>query len=84
MLAARSTVFKAMFENKNTLEAKRGSVEIEDLDPKTLRTALNFIYTDEVDDDAISPALLTAADKYNLQTLFNKCEHRFNDYINLS
>ena len=73
-----------MFENKNTLEAKRGSVEIEDLDPKTLRTALNFIYTDEVDDDAISPALLTAADKYNLQTLFNKCERRFNDYINLS
>ena len=34
------------------------------------------IYTDEVCDDDISPALLALADKYDLPILFNKCERR--------
>ena len=76
MLAARSSVFEAMFKHKNTLEVKNGNVEVNDVDPKTLRTTLNFIYTDEVSDDDISTDLLAAADKYNLSTLFSKCENR--------
>lgn len=76
MLAARSAVFKAMFENTNSFEAKTGSVEIQDVDPETLKAFLCFIYTDEVCDDDISPALLALADKYDLPILFNKCERR--------
>ena len=73
--ATRSPAFKAMF-NVNFDEGKKTKAEIEDVDPKTLRTALNFIYTDKISNDDISPALLAAADKYNLKTLFNKCEQR--------
>ena len=74
MLAARSSVFKAMFKQENTVEANNRNAEIKDMDPKTLQTALNYIYTDTVSYDDISPALLAAADKYNLRILFNKCE----------
>ena len=70
-----------MFKHKNILEEKTGMVEIKDVDPKTLQTALNYIYTEEVSNDDISPALLAAADKYNLRALFNKCEKRWRPFV---
>ena len=76
MLAARSTVFKAMLENENFNEANKRKAEVEDMDPKTLETLLKYIYTDEVSNEDISPALLSAADKYNMRTLVNMCEQR--------
>ena len=33
-----------------------------------------FVYTDKVKDDDLTTGLLSAADKYDLPTLFNKCQ----------
>merc|ERR1712080_159762 len=45
-----------------------------DLDSSTVGNMLNFIYTDKVKDECITPELLVAANKYNLPLLRTTCE----------
>jgi speckle-type POZ protein len=42
-----------------------------------------FIYTDSVEEDQMTLALLSAADKYNISVLFNKCELRLCSSISI-
>ena len=49
-------------------------VEIKDINPATLESLILFIYTDLAEKNHLTPELLAAANKYNLPTLFGKCE----------
>ena len=72
-LALRSDVFSAMFEH-NLTESQQNEVTITDMDSSTVGNMLNFIYTDTVKDDSITPELLAAANKYDIPLLRQTCE----------
>ena len=74
ILAARSPVFAAMFQH-DMKEAALNRVNIVDVEPDIFQTVLRFIYTDQVGlTGENSPALLVAANRYNLDLLKWKCE----------
>merc|ERR550534_759020 len=78
VLAARSSVFRAMFEH-NMEEKKNSAVKVEDVEGDAMEKLLHFIYTSKLDFlDAISFELaarvLAAADKYELPRLKVACE----------
>jgi len=76
VLAARSAVFRAMFEHN--MEEKRSSrVEVEDVEADVMREMLRFIYTGGISGLKDIPTvshLLAAADKYSLPRLKVACE----------
>jgi len=72
-LSLRSSVFSTYFLN-DSLEKKENRVVITDLSAQTVEAMLNFIYTDQVKTEQITPELLRAADKYDLQRLKTICE----------
>ncbi|GBM67626.1 Speckle-type POZ protein [Araneus ventricosus] len=74
ILSVSSPVFKAMF-TKDMQEKSSGFVDISDVDPDTLRLLLSYIYTNTL---TVLPweraaQLFTAADKYELADLREKC-----------
>jgi len=78
VLAARSSVFRAMFEH-NMEERKNSAVKVEDVEGDAMEKLLHFIYTSKLDFlDSISFELaarvLAAADKYELPRLKVACE----------
>ncbi|CAO2587884.1 Speckle-type POZ protein [Lemmus lemmus] len=74
ILAARSPVFRAMFEH-DTEESKKNRIEIHDLEPEVFKAMVGFIYTGkEPDIHTMADALLAAADKYGLERLKVMCE----------
>jgi len=77
ILAARSPVFKAMFQS-NMKEKQTQTVNIDDFKAEVVGEMLNFIYTGNVSSqDAIldiASELLKVADKYQLDLLKNICE----------
>jgi len=79
ILAARSPVFKAMFQS-NMKEKETQSVTMNDFKPNVVSEMRNFIYTGTVSShDAIGEIatdLLRAADQYQLDLLKNVCEDR--------
>lgn len=70
ILAARSEVFKVMFETPMK-ESQSGEVTLEDLSSRGLKTILKFIYTGMVDDDWKSNPreIVNAADRFSLSSL---------------
>ncbi|XP_014237849.1 speckle-type POZ protein A-like [Trichogramma pretiosum] len=75
VLAAASPVFKAMF-NHDMLENKTQSVDMNDISYDTAVEMLRYIYTGAVKNHEI-PFIIdlsAAADKYQLESLKNKCE----------
>ena len=48
MLSIRSLVFNEMFSKADTIEARTGRVVIEDLQPETVESLIEFVYTDQV------------------------------------
>ena len=65
----RSAVLRQMFLSPME-EARTGTVEITDMDSKTLRKLLEFIYTGEVENmEDLAEELLYAADKYEIMGL---------------
>ena len=65
----RSAVLRQMFLSPME-EARTGTVEITDMDSKTLKKMLEFVYTGEVDDiEDVAEELLYAADKYEIKGL---------------
>jgi speckle-type POZ protein len=77
ILAARSEVFAAMFQNP-TKEKLTNQIEIEDIEPEVFQELLRFIYTGRVQFDKlelIAAGLFIAADKYLLDELKMKCEN---------
>ncbi|XP_065209110.1 speckle-type POZ protein-like [Planococcus citri] len=74
ILAARSSVFKAMFRN-DMLESQKNNVIIDDIKQETFEEMLRYIYTGEMRNlDEWAFELLPAADKYDLKELKNACE----------
>ncbi|KAL6044150.1 hypothetical protein STEG23_019830 [Scotinomys teguina] len=74
ILAARSPVFRAMFEH-DTGESKRNRTEIHDLEPQVFKKMMDFIYTGKSPNlDSMAAAVLAAADKYGLKRLKVMCE----------
>lgn len=77
ILAARSTVFAAMFDHEMT-ETRSGVVEIDDCDPDTFRDFLLALYTGKYDHVASGTTLglYKIADKYDFKHLKAECSSR--------
>jgi hypothetical protein len=76
ILAARSPVFRAMFEHEME-ERLANPTEIHDLDPKVFKEMMGFIYTGKaphLQSHSMATDVLTAADKYGLEGLKVLCE----------
>ncbi|KAH9371749.1 hypothetical protein HPB48_021034 [Haemaphysalis longicornis] len=74
ILAARSSVFAAMFEHEMT-ERKEGRVEVTDCDFEVLREVVEYIYTGRARKlHKMAEKVLVAADKYDLSRLKAMCE----------
>lgn len=65
ILSARSRVFAAMLEHRNTEEVRSGIVNVTDVEADVMKRMLMFIYSGRyVENVDISKNLLIAADKY--------------------
>ena len=74
ILAARSPVFAAMFQNESK-EAALSRFSIPDMEPDIFEALLSFLYTDQVDlTFKMSKSLLTASKHYQLDLLGWHCE----------
>ncbi|GMT18075.1 hypothetical protein PFISCL1PPCAC_9372 [Pristionchus fissidentatus] len=74
ILAARSKVFRAMFEHKMA-ESSRNEVLIDDVEPEVMREMLLYMYTGSSPNlDSMSQVLIAAAEKYDLERLKVQCE----------
>ncbi|XP_032752673.1 TD and POZ domain-containing protein 5-like [Rattus rattus] len=76
ILAARSPVFRAMFENE-MLESLTDRIEIHDIHLQVFKEMMAFIYTGKaphLHSYSMATGLLAAADKYALQGLKVMCE----------
>ena len=74
ILAARSPVFRAMFEH-DMEESRTNRIEIHDLKPEVFKAMMDFIYTGkEPVLHGMADAVLAAADKYGLERLKVMCE----------
>ena len=76
ILAARSPVFRAMFEHE-MVERLTNRVDINDLDPKVFKEMMGFIYTGKAPHlhiYSMACDLLAAADRYGMEGLMVLCE----------
>ena len=76
ILAARSPVFRAMFENEMK-ESLKNPIEIMDLDLDVFKEMMGFIYTGKaphLHSHSMACDLLAAADRYGLEDLMVMCE----------
>ena len=76
ILAARSPVFRAMFEHE-MVERLTNRVDINDLDPKVFKEMMGFIYTGKAPHlhiHSMACDLLAAADRYGMEGLMVLCE----------
>lgn len=81
ILAARSSVFHAMFEHKME-ESLTSRIKIEDADKEAVKEMLTFMYTDEAPNlSQMQHTLLSLADKYNLVKLKAMCERELYDSL---
>ncbi|XP_049769514.1 ankyrin repeat domain-containing protein 65-like [Schistocerca cancellata] len=76
VLAARSPVFRAMFQH-DTLEASCGEVRMADVEGPVMRQLLSYVYTLQAPQlTGTAPELLAAADRYGLSALKAACEQQ--------
>ncbi|EGW04286.1 speckle-type POZ protein [Cricetulus griseus] len=74
ILAARSPVFRAMFEH-DMEERRKNCAEIHDLEPQVFKAMMDFIYTGKVTVfHSMADSIPAAADKYGLERLKVMCE----------
>ena len=73
ILCTRSDVFETMFNGEAYDEATNGSLEIEDMDAKTMKKFLTYIYTDKIEYNEVDLNLIYVADKYNVLRLVSEC-----------
>lgn len=74
ILAARSEVFSAMFQNQ-MIESQTGSIDIKDIDGDVLDLLLKYLYSGKISDLTVGVAtkLYLAADKYSVSSLKKVC-----------
>ncbi len=86
VLAARSDVFAAMFQHKETLESQTDLVTINDVDEDCFEEFIRYMYLNQLNSPDLSADvledLLVAADKYLISSLKAKCEYRLGKLVN--
>ena len=88
ILAAGSPYFQAMFQNDMT-EARSGCIELREIKPNVLKTALKWIYTNKIDvkdfkdDPDFAGNLISTAEMYQLKKLKRIVEGELSDTIQL-
>jgi len=83
MLAARSPVFKAMFQH-DSKESKNNVVEIKDIESKVLEEMLHYIHTGNAPNiKDLSKDLLAAADFYQLDQLKTRCQELLSEALDV-
>jgi speckle-type POZ protein len=85
ILAARSEVFKAMFQHA-TKEKSTNHVEIEDIEPEIFKELLRFIYTGRLTAatmEEMAVGLLAVADKYLLTELKAACRRHLIRFMSI-
>jgi speckle-type POZ protein len=80
VIAERSSVFKAMLTT-DMAEKKLSRIVIDDIDDATMQELLRFIYTKEVQNLALAPKLLYAAEKYDLYELKSICASHITEQV---
>jgi hypothetical protein len=89
VLANRSDVFEAMFENMDNKEMQDqdqdpDQIKIDDVSNKTMKNLLSFVYKNKISaNQDIDDKLLIAADKYNITDLCNLCSRHLIKTINV-
>ena len=85
ILAARSTVFDAMFSH-DMKENRDNEVVIKDMGAKTFRDMASFIYGGRIylEDYSETAKLLVAGEKYNLKQLKEKCEDHISECLSVT
>ncbi|XP_065204308.1 speckle-type POZ protein B-like [Planococcus citri] len=74
ILAARSSVFRAMFKS-NMRESQKNHITVTDIDQDVFQEMLHYIYTGKTKNlEVLAFELLPAADKYDLKDLKTMCE----------
>jgi speckle-type POZ protein len=76
ILAVRSKVFCAMFNMVESSENQTGVVKVDDIEAKTMKSLLKYIYKNQVEPEDVDGDLLLAADKYDLQDLVSQCKNK--------
>lgn len=84
ILIARSPVFASMFRY-DMKEKQTGIVDIEDCDPSSFSDFLCFLYCEEVNNlsEENVYSLFTAADKYGVPDLKEKCTEFMKEYLSI-
>ncbi|XP_058793356.1 speckle-type POZ protein-like B [Phymastichus coffea] len=83
ILAAISPVFHAMFESKMR-ESNEGRVHIEDVEADVIEKTLYFIYVGKLNDiEDLADKVLAVAEKYQLESLKQRCEYILVKQLNL-
>jgi hypothetical protein len=77
ILAVRSRVFSAMFNMVESSEFQTGVVKVDDINAKTMKSLLKYIYQDQVEEEDMDSDLILAADKYELPDLVSQCKTTF-------
>eukprot|EP00092_Neocalanus_flemingeri_P017600 GFUD01019042.1.p1 GENE.GFUD01019042.1~~GFUD01019042.1.p1 ORF type:complete len:332 (+),score=70.04 GFUD01019042.1:66-1061(+) len=73
ILSARSPVFRAMLRS-DMEEKKTGIIKIEDFEINVVKAMVNYIYTAKIDEKFEDMrALVRIGDKYQIQSLVDKC-----------
>jgi hypothetical protein len=58
-------------------ETQTGVVKVDDINAKTMKSLLKYIYQDQVEVEDIDVDLILAADKYDLPDLVSQCKTTF-------
>ena len=68
--------FQAMFSHDSLTEGRTSEVTIDDVSPEVMKKFLDFVIGKDIKFDNSKEAgeMLMAADKYDVQGLFNFCE----------
>jgi hypothetical protein len=75
ILAMKSDVFKAMLYMNKCMENLTGTVRVDDINAKTMKTMINYMYQSKVTFEEVTDLdVLVAANKYNIVELVAKCE----------
>jgi hypothetical protein len=81
ILSLTSRYFSRMFES-NMKEANTNQVQLEDVDLITLKSVIEFMYTNSIDDKKITVELLNAADRFEVMRLREICSRKLRKDIN--